>query len=48
VHGAEDYKKWAVENLRAEAAPAAADDKRAEAPKATTAAAIPKGGKAKR
>jgi cytochrome c oxidase subunit II len=48
VHGAEDYKKWAVENLRAEAAPAAADDKRAEAPKATTAAAIPTGGKAKR
>jgi cytochrome c oxidase subunit II len=47
VHGAEDYKKWAAENLRADAAPAAAD-KRAEAPKTETAAAAPTGGKAKR
>jgi len=47
VHGAEDYKKWAAENLTADAAPAAAD-KRAEAPKTETAATAPTGGKAKR
>jgi len=47
VHGAEDYKKWAAENLTADATPAAAD-KRAEAPKTETAAAAPTGGKAKR
>jgi cytochrome c oxidase subunit 2 len=47
VHGAEDYKKWATENLTAEAAPAA-DDKKVEEPKKDMAAAAPTGGKAKR
>jgi cytochrome c oxidase subunit 2 len=47
VHGAEDYKKWAAENLTAEAAPAA-DDKKVEEPKKDMAAAAPTGGKAKR
>ena len=51
VHGAEDYNKWAAENLRAEAAPAATtvaatDAKTSEATKAPEPAA--KGGTTKR
>jgi cytochrome c oxidase subunit 2 len=48
VHGAEDYKKWAAENLTAEAAPAAPDDRKAEAPRTDTAVAVTTGGNVKR
>jgi cytochrome c oxidase subunit 2 len=50
VHTADDYKKWAAENLTAEAAPAApaAEEKKAEAPKKDAAPAAKTGGKAKR
>ena len=44
VHSAEDYKKWAAENLRADANPAA-DTKVADAGKP---AEQPTGGKAKK
>jgi cytochrome c oxidase subunit 2 len=47
VHTADDYTKWAAENLRAEAAPAAADTK-AEAPTKDAALAATTGGKATR
>jgi cytochrome c oxidase subunit 2 len=46
VHPPDEYKKWAAENLTAEAAPAAAEGKKAEEKPAAPAAA--KGGKAKR
>jgi cytochrome c oxidase subunit II len=48
VHGAEDYRKWAAENLTAAADPAAADDKKAEGPKREAALAATPGGEAKR
>jgi cytochrome c oxidase subunit II len=51
VHTADDYKKWAAENLTAEAAPAApaaAEEKKAEEPKKDAAPAAKTGGKAKR
>jgi cytochrome c oxidase subunit 2 len=53
VHTADDYKKWAAESLTAEAAPAAAEDKKAaeakaEEPKKDAASAAKTGGKAKR
>ena len=47
VHTPDDYKKWAAENLTAEAAPAAADEKKSEETKPAPPAAA-KGGKAKR
>src|SRR5882724_7708375 len=46
VHTPADYQKWAAENLRAEAAPAAAEEKKPEEAKPQPAPA--KGGKAKR
>ena len=46
VHTPDDYQKWAAENLRAEAAPAAAEEKKSEEAKPQPAPA--KGGKAKR
>jgi cytochrome c oxidase subunit 2 len=50
VHTADDYKKWAAENLSAAAAPAApaAEEKKAEEPKKDAAPAATTGGKAKR
>ncbi len=47
VHTPDEYAKWAAENLRAEAAPAAAEEKKAEETKPAPPAAA-KGGKAKR
>jgi cytochrome c oxidase subunit 2 len=47
VHGAEDYKKWAAENLSAAAAPAA-EEKKAEEPSKDAAVAATSGGKTKR
>ena len=46
VHTPDDYQKWAAENLRAEAAPAAAQEKKPEEAKPQPVPA--KGGKAKR
>jgi cytochrome c oxidase subunit 2 len=46
VHGAEDYNKWAAENLTAAAAPAAVEAKKSEEAKPAEPAA--KGGQAKR
>jgi cytochrome c oxidase subunit 2 len=46
VHTPDDYQKWVAENLTAQAAPAAADDKKPEETKPAEPAA--KGGKAKR
>jgi cytochrome c oxidase subunit II len=48
VHGAEDYKKWAADNLTAEAAPGPADDRKADAPTKDAAVAATTGGTAKR
>jgi cytochrome c oxidase subunit 2 len=48
VHGAEDYRKWAAENLTAEAAPAPADGRKAEEPTNNAAVAATTGGTAKR
>jgi cytochrome c oxidase subunit 2 len=46
VHTPDEYQKWAAENLRAEAAPAAAEEKK---PETATPPPVPaKGGKAKR
>ena len=47
VHTPEDYTKWAAENLTAEVAPAAVDEKKSEETKPAPPAAA-KGGKAKR
>ena len=47
VHGAEDYRKWAAENLTASAAPAG-NDKKAEQPKQDAAVAATTGGQSKR
>ena len=48
VHGAEDYKKWAAENLTAEAGPGPADDRKVQEPTKDAAVAATTGGTAKR
>jgi hypothetical protein len=48
VHTADDYKKWAAENLTVAAAAPAAEEKKAEEPKKDAAPAAPTGGKAKK
>ena len=47
VHGAEDYQKWAAENLTA-SVPGATDDRKAESPKPAAALAATMGGTTKR
>jgi cytochrome c oxidase subunit 2 len=47
VHGAEDYQKWAAENLTA-SVPGAWDDRKAEGPKPAAALAATMGGTTKR
>jgi cytochrome c oxidase subunit 2 len=47
VHGAEDYQKWAAENLTA-SVPGATDDREAEGPKPAAALAATMGGTTKR